>query len=108
MSLNCSRSKEKQVKCPFNPNHVVWEKSLQRHIIRCMVNYPNYVTCPYNALHRFANTQLLGEHMFECESRVKAHLFLEVNEPQRDHEDQLVHIDNIREFNLKFEDWDKK
>lgn len=71
-----------------------------------MVNYPSYVTCPYNAMHRCANNILLAEHMLVCESREKAHVFSEVIEPQRENE-ELVHIDNIRKFNLEFENWDK-
>ncbi|KAJ8941471.1 hypothetical protein NQ318_015950 [Aromia moschata] len=59
------RRSSKVVKCPFNSQHIMPESSLQRHIIRCMVNYPDYVTCPYNALHRFRNKDLLHEHMME-------------------------------------------
>lgn len=71
-----------------------------------MVNYPNYVTCPYNAMHRFPNNTVLGEHMLMCDSREQAHMFAEVIEPLRGNE-ELIHIDNIRKFNLEFEDWDK-
>lgn len=56
-------------------------------------------------MHRFPNTALLAEHMLLCESREKAHPFSELIEPQREN-DELVHIDNIRKFNLEFEDWD--
>ncbi|CAH1984198.1 unnamed protein product [Acanthoscelides obtectus] len=57
------------VKCPFNPQHIMPKNSLQRHVIRCMVNYPEYKTCPYNALHRFRTKELLAEHMFQCDSK---------------------------------------
>lgn len=57
-------------------------------------------------MHRYANTTLLGEHMLVCESREKAYVFLEVDEPERDN-NELVHTDNIRKFNLQYEDWDK-
>lgn len=70
-----------------------------------MVNYPNFVACPYNAMHRCANTELLTEHMLVCDCREKAHVFSEVIEPQRDCE-ELIHTDNIRKFNLELEDWD--
>ncbi|KAJ8965123.1 hypothetical protein NQ314_004348 [Rhamnusium bicolor] len=96
---------ERLVKCPFNSLHVMTESSLQRHIIRCMVNYPGYVTCPYNALHRFRNKDLLCAHMLECNSKEKTHLFYELGD--RKIEQTCFHIENARAFNLKDENWDE-
>lgn len=93
------------VKCPFNPSHVLTEESLQRHIIRCMVNYPFYVTCPYNALHRFRTKDLLRDHMLECESKEKCYLFYEPNDEKS--ETACFHVENTRAFNLEEENWDE-
>ncbi|XP_018568150.1 gametocyte-specific factor 1 homolog [Anoplophora glabripennis] len=97
---------DKLVKCPFNPSHVLTEDSLQRHIIRCMVNYPSYVICPYNALHRFKNKDLLCDHMLECESREKNILFYESSEVKP--LETCIHIQGIRDFNLAEENWDEE
>nr|CAI5869794.1 unnamed protein product [Callosobruchus analis] len=95
---------EQKVKCPFNPLHVMPKESLQRHVIRCMVNYPGYQTCPYNALHRFKTKELLAEHMFTCDSREK-YMFIEIgNNEMMGSTD--IHIDNARKFNLEEENWD--
>ncbi|KAG5863447.1 hypothetical protein JTB14_013695 [Gonioctena quinquepunctata] len=104
MVLLMSKNFEKLVKCPFNSQHVLTESSLQRHIIRCMVNYPNYVVCPYNALHRFRDRNLLVEHMLKCDSKDKTY-FDESNKEFK-HE-TCYHNDKIRNFNLEFEDWDE-
>lgn len=34
-----------------------------------MKNYPNHVTCPYNALHRFLNKEDLVPHILNCPNR---------------------------------------
>ncbi|CAG9815798.1 unnamed protein product [Phaedon cochleariae] len=96
---------ERMVKCPFNPQHVMSPSSLQRHIIRCMVNYPNFVVCPYNALHRFRNKDLLADHMLQCDSRSKAYIMDEVNDDIK--QEVCYHIDKIRAFNLEHENWDE-
>ncbi|KAJ8923347.1 hypothetical protein NQ315_001905 [Exocentrus adspersus] len=95
---------EKMVKCPFNPLHIMTETALQRHIVRCMVNYPSFVTCPYNALHRFKNKELLHDHMSECESKERNYLLYD-NVCKQDN--AAFHIDNTREFNLRDENWDE-
>lgn len=82
------------------------QSSLQRHVLRCMVNYPNYEVCPYNALHRFRTKELLAEHMMACDSRDRAYALHEMVD-KRDHQ-VAVHIGNSREFNLEFENWDKE
>ncbi|CAH0563552.1 unnamed protein product [Brassicogethes aeneus] len=66
---------EPMVLCPFNSHHVVHKSSLQRHILRCMKNYPDHEVCPYNALHRFLTKQLLQDHMMDCDSKMKNELF---------------------------------
>lgn len=80
--------------------------TLQRHILRCMVNYPGYVTCPYNALHRFKNKDILAKHMLSCDSKNK-----NIHEREYKWKDFTgdmvnVHWDKAREINLKEEDWD--
>uniref|UniRef100_A0A6P7GPX9 Gametocyte-specific factor 1 homolog n=1 Tax=Diabrotica virgifera virgifera TaxID=50390 RepID=A0A6P7GPX9_DIAVI len=99
---------ERNVCCPFNPLHIMPQSTLQRHIIKCMVNYPDFVTCPYNALHRFANKTLLGEHMIVCDSRDKKYVFQDFNDncPASNHQTDIHTPANAREFNLEFEDWD--
>lgn len=92
---------EKLVKCPFNPSHIISESALQRHIIRCMVNYPNFVACPYNALHRFPNKEVLAKHLLECDAS-KIQIYDDSKEPFSTD----IHIDNIRNFNLELENWD--
>ncbi|KAK9883308.1 hypothetical protein WA026_001488 [Henosepilachna vigintioctopunctata] len=98
---------EKTVSCPFNSQHVMLESSLQRHIIRCMVNYPEHVVCPYNALHRFKNKVLLMNHMLICPSKSTIGAILDWNlEKLIDNADTQYHLENTRNFNLAYEDWD--
>lgn len=57
------------VVCPFNKQHKVPEKNLQRHIIRCMVNYPSFVSCYYNNQHWFENKEKMLAHIPQCRSK---------------------------------------
>ncbi|CAG9859648.1 unnamed protein product [Phyllotreta striolata] len=91
------------VKCPFNNKHIMPKGSLQRHIIKCMTNYPHFVTCPHNALHRFPDKEALAKHVAICDSQSKSFLFHEIEGSITTD----VHIENIEEFNLEFENWDK-
>ncbi|KAL3274126.1 hypothetical protein HHI36_015540 [Cryptolaemus montrouzieri] len=99
---------EKKVKCPFNSQHVMLESALQRHIIKCMVNYPDHVVCPYNALHRLKNKDLLLEHMMICPSKTSiGSLFYDPHLEKRiANAETPYHVDNVREFNLAYENWD--
>nr|CAH7739279.1 unnamed protein product [Callosobruchus chinensis] len=81
------------------------KESLQRHVIRCMVKYPGYQTCPYNALHRFKTKDLLAEHMFTCDSREK-YMFIEIdNHTMMGSTD--IHVDNATKYKVEEEEnWD--
>ncbi|XP_044253615.1 gametocyte-specific factor 1 homolog [Tribolium madens] len=57
------------VSCPFNPLHRMLKVNLQHHIIKCMKNYPDYVPCIYNAMHRFPNKEKMIEHIATCPSQ---------------------------------------
>lgn len=82
------------------------ESSLQRHVIRCMLNYPDYQVCPYNALHRFQTKELLAEHMLNCTSRDKTYMFFEMEDSSKRNQ-PCMHVDKAREFNLEYENWDE-
>lgn len=82
------------------------ESSLQRHIIRCMVNYPKFHVCPYNALHRYRTEKELADHMFDCEAKNKA-MFIELESNKTKFDISSQSIDNIRAFNLAHENWDE-
>lgn len=95
------------VKCPLEPKHVVHQSSLQRHLFRCMLKFPNHVVCPFNALHRFHNKDDLRDHMENCPCKDKHLTLEELNENQKKPvERHVFHIEGIREFNLAEEDWD--
>ncbi|XP_030758271.1 gametocyte-specific factor 1 homolog [Sitophilus oryzae] len=99
------------VKCPFNSNHVMLEDSLQRHIVRCAKNYPHWVLCPYNAMHRFPNKEVLIKHMVACASRDNAFKFkqdYDMSGRGNDWKDVPTHIDHGKEINFAEEDWDKE
>lgn len=70
-----------------------------------MVNHPSFVTCPYNALHRFKNKDLLRDHMLECDSRERYSLFYESTDVKP--QETCFHIPDTRAFNLEEENWDK-
>jgi hypothetical protein len=102
-----ARSKENMefASCPFNPQHRMLRVHLQRHIIKCMVNYPDYVQCLYNSLHWFENKEKMMEHLAVCPSQRVA--FTE----------KPVGISNVvatgtfydsKKFNLNEENWDEE
>lgn len=101
---------EKLVRCPFNPEHIMAQCSLQRHVLRCMVNYPGFVTCPFHALHRFKNKDLLAKHMLICDAKDKAYLFQELDDFEMKASKVDIHIPSNRKFNLEEEEenWDPK
>lgn len=71
-----------------------------------MVKYPNHKTCPYNALHRFLNEQEYIKHLMECPNKDIS--WMKLNYPiHGDLRQQNTQLDNAREINLKYEDWDK-
>ncbi|KAK9875683.1 hypothetical protein WA026_009479 [Henosepilachna vigintioctopunctata] len=102
---------EKSVRCPFNPEHKMLESMLQRHIIKCMVNYPEYLSCPYNALHRFKNKTLLLRHKLNCPSKNEVKALLDWSTQQTTSDINIqspVNVENTRNFNLAYEDWDEE
>ncbi|KRT81733.1 hypothetical protein AMK59_5587 [Oryctes borbonicus] len=60
---------QKLVRCPFDPEHLLVENRLQKHVIYCMKKYPNHVKCPYNALHCFFSKDALTEHILDCPNK---------------------------------------
>lgn len=99
------------VRCPFNPQHVMNDDSLQRHIIKCMKNYPNWLTCPYNALHRYPNGELLTKHMINCPDKDSVYYLMESEyqlNKNKSGKEVPVHIEGTRQFNLSEENWDKE
>lgn len=102
-----SRSAKDISVCPFNKLHVVPSIGLQRHIIKCMKNYPNHKVCPYNALHRFLDQDHFVKHILECRNKS---ITWALNLQKFDHGDlepKSSIPDNIRSFNLEHENWDE-
>lgn len=75
-----------------------------------MVNYPQYLVCPYNALHRLKNRDLLTKHMLECPSKILMHTVCTEMSYKKlvKKSDVPYHVDNIRNFNLAEENWDEE
>lgn len=91
--------------CPFNKSHVLPSSSLQKHIIKCMVRYPNHKTCPYNALHRFVNEEDFVKHIMECPNKTIG--WVKMNYPVHgDLTERSVQPNNIHQFNFEYENWD--
>lgn len=96
------------VKCPFNPKHVFTQDRLQSHILKCMKNYPNHVTCPYNALHRFLNKEDLLAHIFNCPSKMVVQPWRYVKmEKHGDLTEQPFYMEN-RARDEEEEDWESE
>ncbi|CAG9769435.1 unnamed protein product [Ceutorhynchus assimilis] len=99
------------VKCPYNPLHVMPEESLQRHIVKCMKNYPQWVTCPYFAMHKFPNADVLGKHLGLCQYR-EIDIFSKITPKVEDLIDDKAELknepslDQIRAINFSEENWD--
>ncbi|GJQ79628.1 hypothetical protein Trydic_g16469 [Trypoxylus dichotomus] len=64
------KPRQKLVQCPFDPEHLLVEDRLQKHVIYCMKKYPNHVKCPYNALHCFFTKDALTQHILECPNKI--------------------------------------
>lgn len=58
------------IKCPLNPLHILPDDRLQVHLFKCMKNYPDHVTCPYNALHKFVAKEEYEKHILVCPEKV--------------------------------------
>lgn len=94
--------------CPFNPQHRIPKEGLQKHIIKCKVNYPEHEVCPYNALHRFLNKDKFVEHLLSCPNKKLGIMeFLHKHEEGGDLSKPSTEIDNVRKINLQYENWDK-
>lgn len=79
--------------------------NLQRHIIKCMVNYPHHKTCPYNARHRFLHEKDFVQHMSQCPNRNFA--WVKPNYPVHgDLRELKSEPPNMRKWNLELENWD--
>uniref|UniRef100_A0AAR5NZL4 CHHC U11-48K-type domain-containing protein n=1 Tax=Dendroctonus ponderosae TaxID=77166 RepID=A0AAR5NZL4_DENPD len=98
-------------RCPFNKQHVMATTVLQRHIVKCMKNYPGWLVCPYNAMHQFPDTDTLTQHMLICPFKETV-ATLTQREYDNDRRKALahapVHIEGIREINLSEENWDEE
>ncbi|KRT84667.1 hypothetical protein AMK59_1850 [Oryctes borbonicus] len=94
---------QKLVRCPFDPQHLLTEDRLQKHVIKCMKNYPNHVKCPYNTLHCFLNKNELEGHIMECPDKVHSHPWK--YQKQRIINEVPIQIDVPRSGNEE-EDWE--
>lgn len=96
-------------RCPFNEQHVMAAGALQRHIVKCMKNYPGWLACPYNALHQFPNAESLTQHMLSCpfKETIATLMQKEYDNGRRKALAQApVHIEGMRTINLCEENWD--
>ncbi|KAK9708994.1 U11-48K-like CHHC zinc finger [Popillia japonica] len=93
---------QKLVACPFDPQHMITQDRLQRHVLKCMNNYPSHVKCPYNVLHCFLSRKELEEHIRHCPDKMLSQPWR--YQQQKTINEVPVHIDIAKCGNE--EDWE--
>nr|XP_008196538.1 PREDICTED: gametocyte-specific factor 1 homolog [Tribolium castaneum] len=103
-NLNQLTSMDDFVSCPFNPQHRMLKANLQHHIIKCMKNYPDYVPCIYNAMHRFPTKEKMIEHIATCPSQ---RLAISENTPRTTNVAVAKNpLHESKKFHMDEENWD--